>query len=131
MLAKPPKGVPTKEAYDAYDARETTWEPKTPALCDALETHNLRQISQQVSNAFVDTLSPATVPALCKAMRKAGAFGATMSGSGSTVFGLFPSYILAENCMRALKESNSSLFVSVCSPAPAGLSTSHRTFESI
>jgi len=89
LLAKPPGGVGTREAYETYrrpDGRETDIE----AVADALHAGDLRRYAATAAN----DLAPAAMQ-LCPDIKKiAGemknAACAMVTGSGSCVFGVYP-----------------------------------------
>lgn len=95
-IAKPDEGVSTKEAYSGV-------KPATPAvrLADALR-RPIAQWRECVKNDFephIFAVHP-SIASLKSAMYEAGAVYASMSGSGSAVFGLFENEP-KEQCLNA------------------------------
>ncbi len=89
LIAKPPEGISTPEAYARFDRLADPWQPDGIAFERALEAGNLDALAAACGNAFSSCCPVETVTALAGAMREAGALGAAMSGSGTAVFGLF------------------------------------------
>ena len=89
LIAKPPEGVSTPEAYARFDALPHPARPDCAALEAALAAGNLAEIASACGNAFEQCCPVPAVGMLNIAMREAGALGGAMSGSGPAVFGIF------------------------------------------
>ena len=89
LIAKPPEGVSTPEAYARFDALPHPARPDCAALEAALAAGNLAEIASACGNAFEQCCPVPAVGMLNIAMREAGALGGAMSGSGTAVFGIF------------------------------------------
>ena len=90
LIAKPPEGVSTPEAYARFDALPHPDRPDCAALEAALAAGNLAEAASACGNAFEQCCTVPAVGMLNTAMREAGALGGAMSGSGTAVFGIFP-----------------------------------------
>ena len=92
VVAKPNEGVSTKEAYSGV-------KPATPQvrLIDALQ-RPIGEWQGVVKNDFEPHIFEAhpAIASLKKAMLDAGAIYASMSGSGSAVFGIFDEAVTLE-----------------------------------
>ncbi len=98
LLVKPQINVSTASIYQAIDSAEITERPETNAMIKALEDNDISEISKQLSNVMgtvTESLHP-IVKGIRHKMIKNGALGALMSGSGPTVFGIFPDYKTAK-----------------------------------
>ena len=99
------EGLPTEHVYARFDElREPRLEdPKT--IVDALRDGDLSQVGLALSNdlqaAAIDLMPP--VEGRLDAMRKAGALGAIVSGSGPTVMGLVSSEAHAHEIGAAVR----------------------------
>lgn len=87
VIAKPAFGVSTAAAYAAVD--NAPFQPATDAMQRALQTGDLFAVGAAMENRFAQVLCLSEVDRLCDALKKAGALGACMTGSGSAVIGLF------------------------------------------
>ncbi len=102
VIARPPFGVSTAEAYAWYD------EDRTAGLKEPREIQVLPVPWPTRAAQMINDLEPPVVrrhpeiAALKTALREAGAVAAAMSGSGSAVFGLFRSRAAAARCLRPL-----------------------------
>jgi len=92
VLCNPGVSSSTKEVYGKCNSRVTDNPSIVYNMCSALESGDLERIAAAMMN---DLQSPAVaihpeIGGALELLRKSGAVGATMSGSGSTVFGLVP-----------------------------------------
>ena len=109
LLAKPLRGVSTKEVYQALDALPagSVIHPDTEAALLALREGNRAALCAALGNVLERVTIPA-VPEIDEIklfLRPAGADGVLMSGSGPTVFGLFRERDAMQKTAQALRES--------------------------
>ena len=98
LMVKPPISVSTAAIYEAIDTAEINNRPNTNAMIDALAQKDLISVAQNLSNVMgnvTETMHP-IVKGIRRKMLMNGALGAVMSGSGPTVFGIFPDYETAK-----------------------------------
>ena len=98
LMVKPPISVSTAAIYEAIDTAEINNRPNTNAMIDALAQKDLISVAQNLSNVMgnvTETIHP-IVKGIRRKMLMNGALGAVMSGSGPTVFGIFPDYETAK-----------------------------------
>ncbi len=110
VLAKTLEAASTPEVYRLYDALPTPQLATTPALLKALKTGG--DIAPHISNhltAATQSVCP-SVLRLKQELLAAGAVAAEMTGSGSCVYGLFPSEEQALFTVKNLKAD----FAEVC-----------------
>lgn len=117
LLVNPNIFLSTERVYATLDAIEipTSAHPDTELLIHALETQDLRLFADNMKNVLEEAslrLCP-QIGELKEEILAAGAIGAMMSGSGSTVFGLFEDSILAQEAMKAFRSRG--LFATVTS----------------
>ncbi len=90
LLVKPARGVPTAEVFSRLElppARQSV----TPQALEALKRGDLRELSGSLFNEL-ERVAGAMVPEIIQIKRELlerGALGASMTGSGSCVFGVF------------------------------------------
>ncbi len=119
VVAKPAAGAETARIYGAYDKRPVDGNLSVAPVVEALRAGDLDALARSLGNDFApvtEDLVP-EVRALEKALLRAGASGAAMSGTGTAVFGIFASEAEA----RAAADGLRAAFVAVCEPAPRGV----------
>lgn len=111
LLVNPGFGISTKWAYESWaraaaESRLTAPPPEVSLLLRALAEDDLAGVSRCLFNSLeAPSIRKFPVLELIKdAMRDDGAVGALMSGSGTTVFGLFPDVKLAKRSARKVRE---------------------------
>lgn len=92
VLVTPPVAVSTAGVYREFDRLQPGLPPFTPALVEALMRGEEKEVPSLLGNALepVTASTCREIPLIKKKLEEAGALGAAMSGSGPTVFGLFP-----------------------------------------
>lgn len=104
VVVRPPFGVSTAEAYAWYD------DDRTAGLKETRELQILPVPWPTRAAQMINDLEPPVVrrhpeiTALKASLREAGAVASAMSGSGSSVFGLFRSRAAAARCIRPLSK---------------------------
>ncbi len=107
LLCRPSFSCSTPQLFQAVDRRKLRMRPDVGGMCRALEEGDLPGVARRLFNVFEEVLpgkQQDTVRELRAALLDHGALGAAMTGTGSGVFGLFPSEEAAEKAREALKE---------------------------
>ncbi|MCD8159089.1 MAG: 4-(cytidine 5'-diphospho)-2-C-methyl-D-erythritol kinase [Clostridiales bacterium] len=106
LLAKPSVGVPTPETFKEYDSLKNVTHPNTEAAIEFMKKGDLEGICKTMGNVLEEvTIKKHPVVGEIKAeMLKLGAEGALMSGSGSSVFGIFKTAETAQAAYAPVKE---------------------------
>ncbi|MDO4459970.1 MAG: 4-(cytidine 5'-diphospho)-2-C-methyl-D-erythritol kinase [Clostridia bacterium] len=102
LISKPPVGVSTGRAYAETDSHPQLDNFDTPAMLKAIESEDIAEISKAVGNRFDFVLQVPEVQEIKKIMLANGALCSCMSGSGSSVFGIFTDNDTAEKAKQAL-----------------------------
>lgn len=119
VLAKPARGVCTKEAYAAFDEARDVSHVRLPTLLFDAANGDWDRVFRRTCNTFEQLIEvPERVP-IKTVMRRNGSTFSMMSGSGPTVFGVFPTRDAAETCSTELRATVPDVFV--CEPVPYGL----------
>lgn len=111
VIARPPFGVSTAEAYGWYD------EDRAAGLKDPRELQILPVPWPTRAAQMINDLEPPVVRRhpeilpLKSALREAGALASAMSGSGSAVFGLFRSRAAAARVVKPLSRGGVTAFL--------------------
>lgn len=98
LMVKPQINVSTASIYNAIDSADIDYRPDNRKMIEALKSGSIEKISDNLSNvmgAVTQNIHP-IVKGIKKKMLMNGAIGAEMSGSGPTVFGIFPNYETAK-----------------------------------
>ncbi len=105
VVAKPPINVSTKMVYDSLDSGAITKHPDIDGIIEAINEGSVIKIAERMGNVLEDVTIPLypVIEKIKKDMISQGAYNAMMSGSGPTVFGIFPDEQTALNCKEYLK----------------------------
>lgn len=110
VICKPPAGMSTPRAYAQLDRYPLKKTGATPAMLEALSAGDLTQVGKRLSNRFDDTIHLMQVVHIKSVFHNTCALGCLMTGSGSAVYGLFPSPEKAQTCAQLL-ESHGEVFL--------------------
>ena len=105
VVAKPPINVSTKMVYESLDSGAITKHPDIDGIIEAINEGDVKKVAERMGNVLEDVTIP-MYPVIAKIkndMLANGAYNAMMSGSGPTVFGIFPDEQTALNCKEYLK----------------------------
>ncbi|NLA73242.1 MAG: 4-(cytidine 5'-diphospho)-2-C-methyl-D-erythritol kinase [Clostridiales bacterium] len=119
VLAKPPQGVSTKQAYREYDAAPWIRRPKNELMLNAVVRQDLPDIASYCANVFEQVIDIPKRVDIKYIMSERGALASCMSGSGSTVFGIFHNKDDAEKCGFLLKLIVPDIFITT--PQKSGI----------
>ncbi len=115
VVCKPPVGArapPPASILDQYPLSSTQ---ATPRMLEALEAGNLKRVAKCLGNRFDETIRLAPVRALKRAMVDAGALGSMMTGSGSSVYGIFVSEDQAREALETIDGMGRTFIAQPCS----------------
>ena len=119
VLAKPARSADTGKIYRAYDATRTESARSVEPVVSALRSKSVPALAAAVGN----DLAPVTrdlvteVAGLERELLQAGALGASMSGSGTAVYGIFDDEDVAESAKAAIDAP----FAGSYEPVPGGV----------
>ena len=120
VICKPPFSVSTPQLFGRVNVRRIVRRPDTAGVLAALDAGDLPGVARRMYNVFEDVLEPRRyreIASVKAVLIDCGALGASMSGSGPSVFGLFDREADAQSAYDRLRESYRDVFL--CSPAPA------------
>ena len=118
VLAKPDCSVNTGAAYAQFDEYGKTHYPNQLEMLKAIQNRDLNEISSRLENVFEQFIEVENRYVIKDVMRKNGALGACMSGSGPTVYGIFETKENAEKAASELTELAKDIYV--CTPVSKG-----------
>ena len=113
-VCKPPFPISTPQLFARVDTKIITRRPDTQGLIAALGRGDLPDVARRMYNVFEDVLEPrrrAQIDAIKAQLIDCGALGASMTGSGPTVFGLFLDESAAHRAVKALQEQYREVFL--------------------
>ena len=98
LMVKPAINISTASIYQAIDSEEIPKRPDTEAMLSAINTRDIASIAGNLFNVmgYVTEKQHPIIKGIRRKMMINGALGAVMSGSGPTVFGIFPDYYSAK-----------------------------------
>jgi 4-diphosphocytidyl-2-C-methyl-D-erythritol kinase len=113
VIVKPAFSINTKNAYGYLDMTTPAKRPDNEEMVRAMVRADINSISELLCNVFEDALFP-RYPGLREIkelLKKEGAAGALMTGSGSAVFGLFENKFAAQSCAASIGERYKEVFI--------------------
>ncbi len=111
VICKPEISVSTAAAYAACDAREPKGFLYTDELIKRLFSRDIRGLSTCLYNEFEQVMELPEINGIKREMLRCKALGASMSGSGSAVYGIFLDEKKAQKCVDALKTKYDKVFL--------------------
>ena len=114
VVCKPPFPISTPQLFARVDTRKIVRRPDTQGLIAALGRGDLPDAARRMYNVFEDVLEPrrrAQIDAIKAQLIDCGALGASMTGSGPTVFGLFLDESAARRAVQALEGQYREVFL--------------------
>ena len=114
VVCKPPFPISTPQLFSRVDVRRIARRPDTVGLLTALRAGDLVEVARRMYNVFEDVLEPRRqneIGAIKAALIDCGALGASMTGSGPTVFGLFDHPSAARAAFEQLRGSYQDVFL--------------------
>lgn len=106
LLVNPEIGVSTKFVYQSLNLDVIEKRPDTGKLVDAIQANDLNYIANNMVNVL-ETVTIKEYPLIDKIkeeMIQYGAIGSLMSGSGSTVFGIFDDESAIDNAEKEFRK---------------------------
>lgn len=106
LVAKPPINVSTKLVYDSLDMSEVVDHPDIDGIIEAIKQKDVAKVAARMGNVLEDVTIPMypIIDTIKQDMISHGALNAMMSGSGPTVFGIFPDEKTCLECQEFLKK---------------------------
>lgn len=105
LIVKPPVGISTKFVYDELAPSSELNHPDTDAMIEAINAGSIKDMAANLGNVLesVTIKEMPFIDDIKKEMIELGALGSLMSGSGTTVFGIFDSKTKAEAAFYKFK----------------------------
>lgn len=105
LIAKPPINVSTRIVYENLDMKEIVEHPDIDGIIEAIRTKDVALVASRIGNVLESVTIPLypVIDSIKRDMIEHGAINAMMSGSGPTVFGIFPDEDSMVECQRFLR----------------------------
>lgn len=122
LIARPDIEVSTKEVYGSLYAESIKSRPDITGMIQSVWNKNLSGIADRMENVLeaVTVKKHPVIEQLKDKMRQEGAMDAMMSGSGPTVFGIFPDAVQAGEAYKQIVSSGLSAQTYVTKFAESG-----------
>lgn len=106
LIAKPQINVSTRLVYEQLDMGGIQKHPDIDGIIRAIEAQDVVRIAQSMGNVLENVTAPLypVIETIKQDMLSHGAINAMMSGSGPTVFGIFPDEQTTLACQAFLKK---------------------------
>ena len=114
LLCKPGFAISTPALFREWDKKKRRLRPDTKGVLAALDRGDLLEVARRMFNVFEGVLPPhqrREIEQIKNTLIQAGALGATMSGTGPTVLGLFQEEAAARTAMAQLQEDYREVFL--------------------
>ena len=107
LIAKPAISVSTKAVYEGLKLYDGMEHPDIDGVMEGIQQKDLKGVASHMGNILETVTIPMypVIEDIKKLMLENGALNAMMSGSGPTVFGLFPNEKEIRRAYEALKQS--------------------------
>ncbi len=107
LIAKPAISVSTKAVYEGLKLYDGMEHPDIDGVIEGIQQKDLKGVASHMGNILETVTIPMypVIEDIKKLMLENGALNAMMSGSGPTVFGLFPNEKEIRRAYEALKQS--------------------------
>jgi len=115
VICKPPFSISTPELFSLVNCAKIKNRPDTDGIVKGIERGDLGHIARRIYNVLEDFLPPqySEVREIKSKLIDLGALGASMTGTGSAVFGLFEDRDAAQRAYNALKTQYRECYLAV------------------
>jgi len=113
VICKPQFFYSTQELFGRIRCKNIHVRPNTDDLISAIKHGGIGDVARRMYNVFEDFLprGKREIDSIKGTLLEHGALGASMTGSGPTVFGLFDNSVFAENAYKALSENYEEVYI--------------------
>lgn len=119
VLVKPRVSISTKKAYSLFDKTSYLKFQNFDELEYYIKCSKLEAACNNLFNRFEELINKECIQEIKNELINYRAMGALMSGSGSTVYGIFENECLARRCFEKLKLRYDNVFI--CKPIDHGV----------
>lgn len=119
LIIKPKFSFSTAESYSRFDNMKIKENHSMLLLRNALKSHSLSDICSNLFNRFEYVIDKPEIFEIKNKLKKFGALGSLMTGSGSAVYGIFDDESKAKFCLETLRDTYE--FASLAGPLCHGV----------
>ncbi len=119
LLAMENRGRSTRTMFAAYDSATDVQHPDIARVAAHLAEGDTGRMAMAVGNAFCSACPDEDINLLLAMLLKNKALGATMTGSGAAVFGVFANPLAAQRCCDSLRLKK--MWACTVQPVPFGV----------
>ena len=119
VLVKPSVSISTKKAYSLFDKALHLKFQNFDEMESYIKCSKLEAVCDSLFNRFEELINKDCIQEIKNELINYRAMGALMSGSGSTVYGIFENEFLARRCFEKLKLKYENVFI--CKPIDHGV----------
>ncbi|HHW03561.1 MAG TPA: 4-(cytidine 5'-diphospho)-2-C-methyl-D-erythritol kinase [Thermoanaerobacterales bacterium] len=114
VLVKPPYSVSTKQVYSRLDVKDIRSRPDTAAMIRSITDEDVATMARGLCNVLEEVtfeLYPELF-SIKEELKKNGALGSLMSGSGPTIYGIFETRGAAQKAAARMATGNKAVIIS-------------------
>lgn len=111
LIAIPKYGNSTKDIFTRFDSLENPPKPDVDEAVGAASKQDIKTLAEVMDNSLYAVAKTEDLEKIRLAMLTSGAFGAMMTGSGSSMFGVFPDYRSASEASGKLSKLVKRFFI--------------------
>ena len=111
VIVKPNIAISTRAAYEASDASASRQHLSSRGVISAITAKDLQGVAMSLYNRFEEVLALEKIEKIKFLLTQHDALNASMSGSGSAVFGIFDNEVQATKCKEALSSHYDEVFL--------------------
>ena len=113
IIVQPCAGLSTAQVFRLWHSTENICHPDTESALNALKRGQLIPLCESIGNVLqpVAVALRPEISQACQLLKKLGAVNAIMTGSGSAVFGVFPSETASKKAYQVMKPLYKTIFL--------------------
>lgn len=124
VIIKPPFGVSTGVIYNAIDTARDVLHPDIDSIVEDISRGNYKALGGHIGNSMESIVSDMhpEISDIRQLLLDLGAYAACMSGSGTTVYGLFEDSRVADAARNQIQKRNENYFCKLTTAINKGVS---------
>lgn len=113
VIVKPDFGFNTKDVYENFNLENIKYNINKEEIIKFLNTDNFYGVCKNISNTleYSSVKGMDVIKNIKKDLNRLGAINSSMSGSGSSVYGIFDNLYVAQKCYDYFKENYKEVYI--------------------